>query len=219
MSNEAQIIMASPMVRALLDGRKRQMRQVIKSQRSDPATIHEPAQPAAVVVPTEPALVLAPAQPPEPNLADTLHPLPYAVGDRLWVRERIVANGGNVQYEADQKTTQYRWPAEWKRAFAPPIQMPRRFSRLTLLVESVAVARLHDCGPDDARAEGLEWVFPTWGIGGIPETWRANPLTAFASYWDHAHGPGAWAANPWVVVIGFEALTKNIDGLGQQLAA
>ena len=94
--------------------------------------------------------------------------------------------------------------------------MPRWASRLTLTVTEVRRQRLQDIDDEDARAEGLEWVPPTWGISGLSASWSADPIDAFAELWHSIHGGpardgvGSWAeaaaswdANPEVVALTF----------------
>src|SRR5262249_31374103 len=98
---------------------------------------------------------------------------PYAVGDRLWVREtwkpmpvhayalpKIVvpetftyrkqvydAGGYAVYYAAD-------YGRSGRPLWFPPIHMPRWASRLTLVVTDVKVERLQEISASDCHAEG-----------------------------------------------------------------
>jgi hypothetical protein len=50
-----------------------------------------------------------------------------------------------------------------------------------------------------------------WGWNGtLTEACIAlgSPRMAFANYWNHIHGPGAWDANPWVVALTFERVPQ-----------
>lgn len=215
---EKGIIFSAPMVRALLDGRKTQTRRLLKPQ---------PVQHV-------------------PDLAFTwgkfsgLWPddwfgygnaidgaLPYAPGDRLYVRESFARvwwteifsgmrdlqtsfrAGRRVLVPEGGVANQANWPAEWRddpmpdgQKWKPSIHMPRSLSRLTLLVTDVRVQRAGEIKWNDAVAEGM--------------TSSLTPLSDFAALWDSLHNkPGErWADNPWIVAVTFEVRQGNIDRLG-----
>lgn len=101
--------------------------------------------------------------------------LPYAVGDRLYVREHWRTSdayddltpsqmGGEepVIYLADDAMETWGWgnsfvPGRFRQA----MHMPRWASRITLLVTEVRVERLQDCSEADAVTEGIIWQDPT----------------------------------------------------------
>ncbi|OWK23742.1 hypothetical protein AJ87_29455 [Rhizobium yanglingense] len=93
--------------------------------------------------------------------------------------------------------------------------MPRWMSRLTLVVKAVKVERLHDISREDAIAEGLEWVTPTYGIAGIASTWNGDPRESYFALWDHINGAGAAAKNPWVVAYAYTVHHGNIDQIAR----
>lgn len=211
--SERGIIFSTPMVQALLAGRKTQTRRIIK-------------KPAAL----DALAVFGPTMLLQPGCADLL---PFAPGDRLWVREAWSHTGegvwtiadarmrgrGRVIYRAEHEEAKAPGPrvdARWW----PSIHMPREFSRLTLLVTEVRVQRLQEISEEDAKAEGLATVTKDgklwkWGIpdrDGLPGTdnsgwpwtdWSADPRAAYRSLWESIHGPGSWDANPWVAAVSF----------------
>lgn len=141
--------------------------------------------------------------------------LPYAVGDRLWVREAVRRAPDLWCYSADG--AEVGWPgrrdlANRERNNLSPIHLPRSASRLTLTVTDVRVQRVQDISEADAIAEGLEWVSPTWGVAGIAASWSADPRHSYRAIWESLHGPGSWDANPWVAATTFTAERRNIDG-------
>ncbi|MBA4204635.1 MAG: hypothetical protein C0457_06575 [Polymorphum sp.] len=144
----------------------------------------------------------------------------YAPGDRLWVREawrtidmwdhvppRDLGTIAPVRYEADGAVTE---PPYWASTGEPVAYgryrhgrfMPRRLSRVTLIVTAVRVQRLNDITRGDAMAEGCP--FPNMQDGPDPREW-------YAGLWDTLHGPGAWTANPWVAAYTFTVHHSNID--------
>lgn len=215
MIKERQILFSAPMVRALLNGRKRQTRRALKPDgklRID------------VVTPSDGGPPLCPYGQPS---------------DRLWVRETFFAWGrwetrfsakkgrdewhfvdmtleceNSYIFDADKPDNALRnignrsdkTPNWWKR---PAIFMPRAASRINLEITSVRMERLQDISEADAVAEGIHqqpttgW-FSVPGINGAGTTARA----AYALLWKSINGPGSWEANPWVWVVEFSKIKE-----------
>ncbi|MDX0424475.1 hypothetical protein GOC88_16575 [Sinorhizobium medicae] len=155
-------------------------------------------------------------------------PTPINVGDRLWVREEFSGPyhfkpkvnppatwpvDCDVWYWADGNPDHADWTKP-KRA----MHMPRWMSRLTLVVTGVKVERLQDISREDAIAEGLEWVAPTYGISGIASTWNGDARESYFALWDHINGTGAAAKNPWVVAYAYTVRHCNIDLVAKEAA-
>ena len=210
------MIFSAPMVKALLDGRKTQTRRILKPQ--PPADAHmvraytENAPRAALrntvgwFVPE--AGDLWPC-----NDGDRI-PLPYTLGDRLWVRETwgmgLSDHGDCPRYKAtmdyqcgDKIKPPHEGPFKWR----SPIHMPRWASRLTLLVTDVRVQRLQEISVVDVFAEGAVPADLPHGshIG--------RERDFFRDLWNSLHGPDAWEANPWVCALTFTVHRANIDKL------
>lgn len=143
--------------------------------------------------------------------------LPYAVGDRLWVREAhlrrhsytVNDDGGPVWFLADGEPGR----GDWERRKHPSIHMPRWASRLTLTVTDVRVQRLQEISEEDARAEGVPTTTAEHTFRKVfrdPAERAAERLARFADLWNSLHGPAAWDANPWVVALTFTAERRNI---------
>lgn len=212
------IIYSGPMVRALLEGRKTMDRRVLKNVPPQPETNCHPSHQQKHPAPYLDAYCSKRPSPQNPRgmgefwnwwQADDRACLPqfkvgYMPGDLLWVREAWAqsTNHRGPIYRADGESL-IRW--------RPSIHMPRWASRLTLRVTGVKVERLQDISEDDARAEGLSWVAPTYGVPGLAGSWQGSSVAAFASLWDSIHGPGSWEANPWVAAISFDVIKSNID--------
>lgn len=214
------IIFSAPMVRALLDGRKTQTRRVLKPQPDAPdATFN------GVFGLTNYASFA-----PFCGGASQLIRLPYAPGDRLWVREtwsgehvfRMMPPASRpVGFDLGEGNAAFRdniwyWAdggpefGDWERP-RPPIHMPRWASRMTLGVTEVRVQRLQEISEADARAEGgppshpsIDRVSRDFGYADFPRSW-------FAQTWNTIHGPDAWDANPWVCALTFTVHRCNID--------
>lgn len=132
-------------------------------------------------------------------------------GDRLWVRETWSAAyewTGVPPREIGHSPAWY-WAdgnpddGDWTKPF-PSIHMPRKFSRVTLIVEAVKREPLQAISIADTIAEG------------IPAT---APIGAFADLWRGLHGPQSWDDNPEVVAISFRAIKANIDAEEVRAAA
>lgn len=160
------IIFSVPMVRALLNGRKTQTRRVLKPQ---PLLSLVPCADRGIPVATN-------------DWGSIIYrPLPYAPGDRLWVREKhwcVELKGGGIGapylvYDEEWSTgpgARVPEPAEERPWWGPPywddkreirwgarpsIHMPRWASRLTLVVTDVRVQRVREISEADAIAEGV----------------------------------------------------------------
>ena len=126
---------------------------------------------------------------------------PYgAPGDLLWVRETWAGHASGVDYAADFAAVSRPQAGPWRSS----IHMPRWASRITLQVESVRVERLQDITQKDAIAEGapeshsdIDRISRHFGYQDFSRSW-------FAQTWEDINGPGAWEANPWVWAISFE---------------
>jgi len=191
------ILFSAPMVRAILEGRKTQTRQIIKP------------------TPLKYLRMGLPFDGKRYSVCRLGQP-----GDRLWVRETFTefvghhAETGRWAYRADMKDSlgeQIRqdyikagYPYQWK----PSIHLPRWASRITLEITGVRVERLNEISEADAMAEGIE----SGDCLGIPG-WKSYnsgfyictmPSTSFRTLWESINGPGSWDANPWVWVVAFK---------------
>jgi hypothetical protein len=138
-------------------------------------------------------------------------PCPYGKpGDRLWVRETWSPMPGHrpipTPEKYDDKPAWYRadndrptWAGNrWK----PSTEMPRSASRIDLGVLTVRVERLQAISEEDAIAEGSQ-------CAGVPAS--LTNVGAFAKLWDSinaARGFG-WNMNPWVWVVSFKPLAAS----------
>lgn len=158
-SRDIPIIFSGPMVSALLDGRKTQMRRLLNPQPPDSFEHPHLIGGRWFVTENEPPDILK------------NYPLPvrYRIGDRLWVREKYwiteLDEIGEPFLVFDEEWTDGMPTPGEKRpcpfpcpSFGPhpSIHMPRWASRLTLTVTDVRVQRLQDISEEDAVAEGVE---------------------------------------------------------------
>jgi hypothetical protein len=202
---EFPILFSTPMVRAILDGRKTVTRRVLKPQ-----------------PPSAPAMGGA-GRTASANRQEWV--CPYgAVGDRLWVKETYWAFGKWTQrfdeakgrdvwsFEDHTAQLEYRYDADelnlparkrepnlvgwWKR---PALFMPKKASRILLERTGTNVDRVQGLSTRDILAEGVQ---------GDPNR-PAGPgelRTAWRDLWSAINGVDSWEANPWVWVVEFRRI-------------
>ena len=190
MDMERPILFSTPMVKAILAGKKTMTRRVIK-----PKTLDKFIN-----------LIW------NPN--ENLNLSPWKVGDVLWVRETWngirLGNGPEYWYRADEPedadtgVLRERW--------RPSIFMPRAAARLFLKVTSIRVERLQEITEEDAIAEGVLWN----RARKINELEKSNNIidnakALFMRLWDaiNAKRGYGWDVNPYVWVISFEVLDST----------
>ncbi len=202
---ETPILFSTPMVQAILNGKKTQTRRVIKPQ---------PKQ--------------------APFRSDDVTDSPFGTyGDRLWVRETWTeyhtvnyikrADGrsfsevsdGCIAYKADgyesindlkehiQLMSECDLEAVETNRWRPSIHMPKKYARIWLNVIRVRAERLQDISEVDARAEGVE---PLSSNGLDFDSYH----NSFIHLWDSINkkrGFG-WDKNPWVWVVEFRRIKR-----------
>ena len=205
MGDRHPILFSTPMIHAILEGRKTQTRRIVNPQ----------PKATRLIAPVESILW----NEPEARWLAWRHPYggftrsgeawrcPFgAAGDRLWVRETfgiIKGNGIRTVYRADGDPPPpiLGTPEKngvRKRKWTPSIFMRPAQSRITLEVTDVRVERLHAITELDAEAEGMrsfcacDCSQPTFREG-------------FARGWDKINGKrGPWKTNPFVWVVSFK---------------
>jgi len=204
------IIFSTPMVQAILDGRKTQTRRVIKPQPVKDDTFEGPYW-------YEPTVV---------NKDGELGPgksvfgisstdgewgikSPYQPGDILWVRETwATVSSGIIEYKATYRDP-YTGSTEIdhigkKITWRPSIHMPREAARIFLRVTNVKAERLQDITDEDAIAEGMSQIL----VDGVVFISAQGDFHVFWDALNIKRGYG-WDTNPWVWVIEFERITKE----------
>ncbi|WP_413730829.1 hypothetical protein [Sodalis sp. RH22] len=124
------------------------------------------------------------------------------------VHEMPFGNGyysGHVIYRADGG---FIWSGDddgdgERTAWHPSIHMPRKASRIDLMITGVRVERLQDVTDEDARSEGCPTALPK----NLDDYRQAR--TWFRGLWSEIYGEESWAVNPWLWVISFELLAKD----------
>ncbi len=200
---ELPILFSTPMVQAILDGRKTQTRRVIKID--DAPENWRKSIAGTSIVRTSPY---------DAKLSR------YAPGDILWVRETWADNipgcPNGITYRADHIDPKGDGPAnpiKWK----PSIHMPKEAARIWLEVTDVRVERLQEITWKDVEAEGLRPINNPL-IYEDKETTFSIYQNDFINLWnDIAYkndktrfktecGKYTWGENPWVWVIEFRRI-------------
>jgi len=214
--SERPILFSSPMVRAILDGRKTQTRRIVKPQ---------PMLSDTLVYYNE---LLGEWRWINERIDEggALR-CPYGgVGDVLWVREAFHTSPHfGCLYRADYDDGALLPKVAAHGGWKPSIYMPRSLSCIDLEITGIRVERLQGISREDAIAEGIEpthidslgrqqWrVYPhqdgtpgeeVAAYVGRPTTSR--PIDSYKSLWLSINGPGSWDANPWVWVIEFKVM-------------
>uniref|UniRef100_A0A6M3LFQ3 ASCH domain-containing protein n=1 Tax=viral metagenome TaxID=1070528 RepID=A0A6M3LFQ3_9ZZZZ len=198
---ERPIIMSTPMVKAILDGRKTMTRRVIKPQ---------PTKTGYVQICLEDGRVSWPYlyTPARVGFKEKEMLCPYGqVGDRLWVRETFyiqewlgkpLSELQPLHYKADGNTDSLE-----DYAAKPSIHMPRWASRITLEITEVRVERVQEITTKDAVNEGC----PKGATIDLHDNLQAPAVIHwFANLWDslNAKRGYGWDISPWVWVISFK---------------
>lgn len=202
------ILFSTPMVQAILDGRKSMTRRVIKKI---PNHMHcgkniMDWDLSGVGELKEGALEFS-VQCDVDDFYTDYAVAPYRPGDILWVRETWSKKDGHYFYKAGHELLIDSEPLikRWR----PSIHMPREAARIFLRVTNVRVERLHDITENDARNEGVkdpyDYQEPSYYNQPHVRGMEINK-SAFAGLWDslNAKRGYGWDVNPYVWVYEFE---------------
>jgi len=201
---EHPILFSTPMVRAILDGRKSQTRRMIKSQpqkNDNPDRLGVFWWKGSHGWDERQLIPLCPYGQP---------------GDILWVRETFL-----IEHVGDKICYDYK--ANYSNILAdevcwrPSIFMPKAACRIRLEITNIRVERLQDISEEDAIAEGIEPQGEGWKSYEIIHRGRhkgemnphsiipnKSPITSYRELWESINGLGSWEKNPWVWVIEFK---------------
>ena len=216
------ILFSTPMVQAILDGRKTQTRRVIKHTGNsmhygkllcDWGLSEKPYMKDGLLYWELQTAV-------DDSWVFEIKPK-YQPGDILWVRETWghIAHpnynqGGYDEWFVYKASKQGELPEDFK--WRPSIHMPREAARIFLKVTNIRVEKVQDITEDDVIAEGMNaGICQNCGKNSYPEPCGCeNPqpeyIGAFAYLWNiinKKRGYG-WSKNPWVWVIEFERVEK-----------
>lgn len=182
------ILFSTPMVQAILEGRKTMTRRVIK-----------PQPPKEAVISKNPSRGQFEYRWYEPDPSNKYRKIKvnpkYQPGNVIWVRETwatVTKGFGFNAYEEYVYKADYRGDdtdVDWRNS----MYMPKAAARIFLRVKEIDLASVQDISEADALKEG---VIPENGTG----------RNAFRILWDQINGKRefGWFMNPWIWVIEFE---------------
>lgn len=225
------ILFSTPMVQAILEGRKTQTRRVVKPQPPVENIDEEPCIDYDRGVEKgsmeNPVIYAEWAEWQDEFVNNTTEPIeshcvysPFGKeGDVLWVRETFRPKGHSFpigehfEYKATAEADGNPTDEPWK----PSIFMPKDAARIWLRIANVRVERLQDISEEDAIAEGVDELFDS----SVEERWKNyglepynkplnDPASSFMTLWWRINGIDSWELNPWVWVIEFERIEKPI---------
>lgn len=201
------ILFSTPMVQAILEGRKTQTRRVVKPQPDNVGGCYK--RPSGLFQWTH--LEVGDGV----GVGNPFFCTYGQVGDVLWVRE-----GFNDVKDFNGKSSHYRFKADndplhngmrWK----PSIHMPFEAARIFLQITDVRVQRLQHITPMDAAEEGIAIAsrfgddVNTWMCYGDDTGTTNSAYYSFLTLWQSINGRDSWYDNPWVWVLTFKRITKE----------
>ena len=206
---ERPILFSTPMVRAILDGRKTQTRRIVKDIPLGYDFVGASEDKTYLRAITDKGRVLW-----------TIDPR-WHIGDVLWVRETWkelqgapdiedgTTDTGNYVYKADDEAGHV---LKWK----PSIFMPKEACRIKLRVTDIRVEQLQDISYEDAIAEGIESDCQFYRSNAYLHQYKdyergdfdCDSIGSYMTLWESINGKGSWDKNPFVWVITFERITN-----------
>ena len=223
------ILFSTPMVQAILEGRKTQTRRSVKYNISwESSHLPKGSLEGFAVYDKKWAQYWLDGEDQPASLSDGF--CPYGKpGSVLWVREEHYRFGHWVEKEGVfTKTGRQKWmfvpttdeilfdaPEEFRKgrhhkdSYTPAWHkrlarfMPYSACRLFLRITDIRVERLQDITEEDGRLEGAKKMH----IDDLGQTF-ATYKRGFQSLWDSINGPESWAANPYVWCVSFERIDK-----------
>lgn len=197
---------STEMVRAILNGSKTYIRQIIKGYIPQNAQFGYSAFTPDGTISCRGLFETAG----RPGYGEKFFKLPYQPGDILYVRETWCKSLERYLYRADYSDTEkfYQNGKETEIKWRPSSIMPREAARIFLKVTNVRVERLQEIAAESALAEGADKYIHTNG-----ELDENMTITSFIGIWNSTIKKSdldryGWNANPYVWVISFEWCEK-----------
>ena len=218
MIKETPIIFSTPMVQAILEGKKTMTRRIVSELFETPFS--EPCGDFLVIENKWLAVDFIDALTRDYDKHVRIK-CPYGKpGDLLWVREtwgiyRSHPEGkDNIVFKSELHSVYYPNDSESNGSWKPSIHLKKIHARLWLQIENIRVERLRDISEADAKAEGIMryagdnyYFYPCKDLR--DDTYVDRAVTSFYSLWKVINGQESWDANPWVWVIEFKELSRT----------
>ena len=224
--NEKPILFNTPMVKAILDGRKTQTRRVVLHSKRTPDYFGR-GKFYKMVDSLNGKPFFGAGFYNDKNvfehegktIIDAFYIKPkYEPGDILWVRETWQEN--TIHSEEGKLKNPYLYKADpdgvLLRSWKPSIHMPRKAARLFLEVKSVQVERLQDISERGANLEGCLGKPNCMAISrcgtssNACSNCRVGCREEFIALWNTLNFKSgySWESNPWVFV--YECVAQNV---------
>lgn len=224
MSNKATkfhpILFSTPMVQAILEGKKTQTRRAVKLPNYHPSLVEKQKK-----LMTIKDWILYDGN--NENIGTIK--ANYNVGDVLWVRETFIPkyfNDGKPLYRAEDNNIVdacRNIGEDLGEKWQPSIHMPKEICRIFLKVKSVKIERLNDISEEDAKKEGVlrsidtnfpkEELYYFYPCKDLRDDSYINKgaKVSFSSLWASIYGWISWRFNPYVFVYEYETIEKPLN--------
>lgn len=211
---------STPMLQAILEGRKTQTRRLIKPQPTKQRKVEQGEKYLSGA--TEEGVTSKDMTNVDINIDNLLEDNPIKKGVILWVREKWRNNDDikesylyklnyNSEYDCYEENFELK---KWERS----IHMPEKAARTFLKVKDVWVEKLQDITDEDSIQEGVESFYDGTSAGLLyVDYYRGaafhlpSARKGFKSLWQSIYGIESWDENPWVWVYSFEWIDKPQD--------
>ena len=189
---ETGLILKSPMVRAILEGRKTQTRRSIlrRFPKQSGCPYGEPGDRIYV----RESFVQGYEEDPLTGNLKQWNDEGNSIPMKTWFR---ATDTGLTWSDDDGWETNVPWK--------PAIHMPKALARIWLEITGVRLERLQEISEADALAEGAR--FELASIDSVRIGATASFLSGFRNIWESTGGD--WDANPWVWAIDFKVLSTT----------
>jgi hypothetical protein len=202
------MLFSTPMVKAILEGRKTQTRRIVKYKKE----IVNPQVGFSAFTNNGNFAVRGIHK--NGQFGESFFKVPINIGDVIWVRETwqetTWVHPSNSEYgyiyKASENGTEWSENSEnWK--WKPSLFMPKNACRLFLEVLDVRIEKLNEISENDAIEEGIEFSSEFGYKLYSKNSFFSKHLSATDSYmslWESINGKDSWKENPFVWVYTFK---------------
>lgn len=207
---------STPMIQAILEGRKTQTRRLIKPQPTKQWAVEQGEKYLSGA--TEEGVTNKDMANVDINIDDLLEENPIKKGVILWVREKWRNNDDikepylyKLNYDTEYDCYTENRSLKWRRS----IHMPKKAAQIFLKVTDVRIEKLQDITEKDSIQEGVE-MFEDY-VSRYKDYYHGTGFNlpsarkGFKSLWQSIYGIESWDENPWVWVYSFEWIDKPQD--------
>jgi hypothetical protein len=225
MKKEIPILFSTPMVLAIIEGRKTMTRRVVK-----PAIGWGTGWSVTPIKEEHMDGIQRYEMRKGSKYSLTWFKCPFGkIGDVLWVRETLYQEGElGLYYLADKERIDeetipedYAVYRDYACCKVPAIHMQKSVARIWLEVTDIKVEKAQEITEQDAIAEGVEsWTeerlkskpthYKVYRPCSDPEAlYSSKAYDSFQTLWESINGIESWNQNPWVWVVSFKVLSTS----------